>query len=158
MHSQREELIHELKDRGCSIKPEILLDLSFGKGAIRRAMDNYWGGSAEPLVPKAFADAAVETGKAAEVKPKPYHGYYFSVLQAQGPNAEGGRHNYMVKDSMIGGFGLVAWPAHYGVSGVHTFIVNQNGLIYEKDLGNPTASLSTTVTSYDPDKSWTRVQ
>src|ERR1039457_6084503 len=118
----------------------------------------YWGGSAEPLVPKAFADAAVETGKAAEVKPKPYHGYYFRVLQAQGPNAEGGRHNYMVKDSMIGGFGLVAWPAHYGVSGVHTFIVNQNGVIYEKDLGNPTASLSTTVTSYDPDKSWARVQ
>jgi hypothetical protein len=118
----------------------------------------YWGGGAEPLVPKAFADAAVETGKAAEVKPKPYHGYYFRVLQAQGPNAEGGRHNYMVKDSMIGGFGLVAWPAHYGVSGVHTFIVNQNGVIYEKDLGNPTTSLSTTVTSYDPDKSWTRVQ
>jgi hypothetical protein len=118
----------------------------------------YWGGSAEPLVPKAFADAAVETGQGAAVKPKPYHGYYFRVLRAQGPNAEGGRHNYMVKDSMIGGFGLVAWPAHYGLSGVHTFIVNQNGVIYEKDLGNPATSLSTTVTSYDPDKSWTRVQ
>jgi hypothetical protein len=122
-------------------------------------LDNlYGGGSAEPLVPKAFADAAVETGKGAEAKPKPYHGYYFRVLRAQGPNAEGGRHNYMVKESMIGGFGLVAWPAHYGVSGVHTFMVNQNGVIYEKDLGNPAASLSTSVTSYDPDKSWTRVQ
>jgi hypothetical protein len=118
----------------------------------------YWGASAAPLVPKAFADAAVETGNGAAGRPKPYHGYYFRVLQAQGPNAEGGRHNYMVKDSMIGGFGLVAWPAHYGVSGVHTFIVNQNGAIYEKDLGNPAASLSTTVTSYDPDKSWTHVQ
>jgi hypothetical protein len=91
-------------------------------------------------------------------KPKPYHGYYFRVLHAQGPNAEGGRHNYMVKDSMIGGFGLVAWPAHYGVTGVHTFIVNQDGVIYEKDLGNPATSLSTTVVSYDPDKSWTRVE
>jgi hypothetical protein len=122
-------------------------------------LDNlYWGGSAEPLVPKAFADAAVETGKGAEAKPKPYHGYYFRILRAQGPNAKGGRHNYMVKDSMIGGFGLVAWPAHYGVTGVHTFIVNQNGVIYEKDLGNPATNLSTTVTSYDPDKSWTRVQ
>lgn len=122
-------------------------------------LDNlYGGGSAEPLVPKAFADAAVETGKGAEAKPKPYHGYYFRVLRAQGPNAEGGRHNYMVKESMIGGFGLVAWPAHYGVSGVHTFMVNQNGVIYEKDLGTPAASLSTTVISYDPDKSWTRVQ
>ena len=122
-------------------------------------LDSLYGGeSAAPLVPKAFADAAVETGKGAEVKPKPYHGYYFRTLQAQGPNAEGGRHNYVVKDSMIGGFGLVAWPAHYGVSGVHTFIVNQDGIIYERDLGNPTTSLSTTVTSYDPDKSWTRVQ
>jgi len=120
--------------------------------------DRLYGESAAPLVPKAFADAEVATGKGGEAKPKPYHGYYFRVLQAQGPNAEGGRHNYVVKDSMIGGFGLVAWPAHYGVSGVHTFIVNQDGIIYERDLGNPTTSLSTTVTSYDPDKSWTRVQ
>ncbi len=118
----------------------------------------YWGESAAPLVPKAFADAEVGTGKGGGANPKAYHGYYFRVLQAQGPNAEGGRHNYVVKDSMIGGFGLVAWPAHYGVSGVHTFIVNQDGIIYEKDLGNPGTSLSTTVTSYDPDKSWTRVQ
>jgi hypothetical protein len=110
------------------------------------------------MVPKAFADAAVETAKGTAAKPKPYHGYYFRVLQAQGPNAEGGRHNYMVKDSMIGGFGLVAWPARYGVTGVHTFIVNQDGIIYEKDLGTPATSLSTTVVSYDPDKSWTRVE
>jgi hypothetical protein len=118
----------------------------------------YWGGSAEPLVPKAFADAAVEAGKGAEARPKPYHGYYFRVLRAQGPNAAGGRHSFVVKDSMIGGFGLVAWPAHYGVSGIHTFMVNQDGAIYEKDLGNPVAATSTTVVSYDPDKSWTRVQ
>jgi hypothetical protein len=109
-------------------------------------------------VPKEFADAAVETAKGTAVKPKPYHGYYFRILHAQGPNAEGGRHNYMVKDSMIGGFGLVAWPARYGITGVHTFIVNQDGVVYEKDLGNPATSLSTTVTSYDPDKSWKRVE
>jgi len=116
-------------------------------------------GQADTLsVPKAFADAAVETGKGTTAKPKPYHGYYFRILRAQGPNAQGGRHNYMVKDSMIGGFGLVAWPARYGVTGVHTFIVNQDGVVYEKDLGNPAASLSTTVTSYDPDKSWMRVE
>ena len=118
----------------------------------------YRGESAEPLVPKAFADAEAETEKGGEAQPKPYHGYYFRVLQAQGPNAAGGKHNYVVKDSMIGGFGLVAWPAHYGVSGVRTFIVNQDGIIYEKDLGNPRTSLSTSVSSYDPDKSWTRVQ
>jgi len=109
-------------------------------------------------VPEAFAHAEVENEKGTAAKLKPYHGYYFRVLRAQGPNADGGRHNYMVKDSMIGGFGLVAWPARYGVTGVHTFIVNQEGVIYEKDLGNPATNRSTTVTSYDPDKSWTRVE
>jgi hypothetical protein len=117
----------------------------------------YWEGDSEALVPKGFADAAVETGRAA-ANLTPYHGYYFRVLKAQGPNAKGGQHNYMVKDSMIGGFGLVAFPAHYGVSGIHTFIVNHDGVIYEKDLGNPATSASTTVTRYDPDKSWTRVE
>jgi hypothetical protein len=116
----------------------------------------YWEGNSESLVPKGFADAAVETGRAAAVKP--YHGYYFRVLKAQGPNAEGGQHNYVVKDWMIGGFGLVAFPANYGASGIHTFIVNQDGAIYEKDLGNPATSASTAVTRYDPDKSWTRVE
>ncbi len=118
----------------------------------------YWEGDSEALVPKGFAEAAVEPGRAAAAKLKPYHGYYFRVLKAQGPNAEEGQHNYVVKDSMIGGFGLVAFPAHYGLSGIHTFIVNQDGVIYEKDLGNPATSASTTVTRYDPDKSWTRVE
>lgn len=118
----------------------------------------YWEGNSESLVPKGFAEAAVETAHASSAKLKPYHGYYFRVLKAQGPNAEGGQHNYMVKDSMIGGFGLVGFPAHYGTSGVHTFIVNHDGVIYEKDLGNPATSTATTVTRYDPDKSWTRVE
>ena len=100
----------------------------------------------------------METGRAAAANLKPYHGYYFRVLKAQGPNAEGGQHNYIVKDSMIGGFGLVAFPAYYGVSGIHTFIVNQDGVIYEKDLGNARTSTATTVTSYDPDKSWRQVE
>jgi hypothetical protein len=118
----------------------------------------YWEGNSESLVPKGFADAAAETGRTASAGLKPYHGYYFRVLKAQGPNAEGGQHNYVVKDWMIGGFGLVAFPAHYGVSGIRSFIVNQDGAIYEKDLGNLAASASTAVSRYDPDKSWTRVE
>ena len=118
----------------------------------------YWEGNSESLVPEGFAEAAVETGRTAAANLKPYHGYYFRVLKAQGPNAEGGQHNYIVKDLMIGGFGLVAFPAHYGASGIHTFIVNQDGVIYEKDLGNAPTSAATTVTSYDPDKSWKRVE
>jgi hypothetical protein len=116
----------------------------------------YWEGNSQSLVPKGFADAAVETGPAGARKP--YHGYYFRVLKAQGPNAAEGQHNYIVKDLMIGGFALVAFPAHYGISGIHTFIVNQDGFIYEKDLGNQTAGAATAVTRYDPDKSWKRVE
>jgi hypothetical protein len=112
----------------------------------------YWDGP-KPLVPKAFAQAEVEK---ATSKAKPYHGYYFRVLKAQGPSSPGGEHNYLVKNgkeiALIGGFGLVAWPAQYGASGIHTFIVSADGVVFEKDLkGAP-------VDVFDPDASWHRVQ
>jgi hypothetical protein len=114
----------------------------------------YFDGSGS-LAPKRFAEAEVRPGN---TKPKPYHGYYFHVLTAQGPNAAGGPHQYVVKGAhMMGGFGLVAWPAEYGVTGIHTFIVNQDGIVYEKDLGRSAASLTIPVKSFDPDKSWKRV-
>jgi hypothetical protein len=103
----------------------------------------------EPDVPKDFVAA---TGSA----PKPYHGYLFAVLKSQGADSRGGRHDYMVKESMVGGIALVAWPAQYGVSGVHTFIVNQDGTVYEKDMGTP-AHAGPPVTSYNPDPSWKTV-
>jgi hypothetical protein len=109
--------------------------------------------SASEDVPKEFAEAA------GAHPTRPYHGYYFRVLTEQGPNAPGGQHSYILDKSksqgMIGGFALVAWPAQYGVTGVHTFLVNQDGIVYEKDRGAQTA---TPVTSYDPDASWTPVQ
>lgn len=117
----------------------------------------YWEGNSDSLVPKGFAEAALD-GRESTANRRPYHGYYFRVLKGQGPNAEAGAHDYTVKDAMIGGFALVAFPARYGESGIHTFIVNQDGVIYEKDLGNPAAGVATTVTRYDPDKSWTRVE
>jgi hypothetical protein len=101
----------------------------------------------EPNVPKEFVAAS---GPAA----KPYHGYLFAVLKSQGPDSAGGRHNYVVKNAMLGGFALVAWPAQYGVSGVHTFIVNQDGVVFEKDLG---AHAAAPVTIYNPDQSWRTV-
>jgi hypothetical protein len=82
---------------------------------------------------------------------RPYHGYYFKALKGQGPHAPGGQHSYMVGKAVIGGFALVAWPANYGVTGIHTFIVSQDGMVYEKDRGARPAS---PVTSYDPDPSW----
>jgi len=114
----------------------------------------YQPGASPELVPQAFADAAMETpGR----KAKPYHGYYFHVLTEQGPNAPGGPHKYVAGQFMIGGFALVAWPAQYGVTGVHTFIVNQDNSVYEKDLGPQTPSLAPALVRYDPDSSWTPV-
>jgi len=99
-------------------------------------------------VPKEFAEAAGPNPT------RPYHGYYFRVLKQQGPNAIGGQHPYVLGKSMIGGFALVAWPATYGVAGIHTFMVNQNGVVYEKDRG---ARSATPPTSFDPDATWTPV-
>ncbi len=106
------------------------------------------------LEPQVLKDFAAATGATA----KPYHGYVFAVLKSQGPSSPGGRHDYVVssqkKSSMMGGFALVAWPAVYGVTGVHTFIVNQDGLVYEKDLG---AHAGAPVATYNPDASWRTV-
>jgi hypothetical protein len=114
----------------------------------------YQAGASQELVPEGFADAAVETpGR----KAKPYHGYYFRVLREQGPSAPGGPHKYVAGKFMIGGFALVAWPAQYGVTGVHTFIVNQDATVYEKDLGLQTSALAPALVRYDPDSSWTPV-
>ena len=113
----------------------------------------YWEGQTHSLVPKSFAGAA-EAAAAAGRKMEPYHGYYYRILKAQGPDAEGGAANYVVKGEMIGGFALVAWPAEYGASGVKTFIVNHKGIVYEKDLGPSTATLARQITVFNPDKTW----
>jgi hypothetical protein len=89
--------------------------------------------------------------------PQPFHGYYFRILTKQGPHASGGELDYVVNGKMIGGFALVAYPAEYGNSGVMTFIVNHAGTVYQKNLGPDTAELAKRITSFDPDKSWTKV-
>jgi len=88
-------------------------------------------------------------------KNEPYHGYYYKVLTAQGPSAPLGAMDFVVQGHMIGGFALVAWPAKYRVTGVKTFMVGANGVVYEKDLGANTATLAAAITKYDPDKTWT---
>jgi hypothetical protein len=86
--------------------------------------------------------------------PNPYHGYYFKILKCQGKHAPGGKYDYVINGNMIGGFALVAWPATYGESGIMTFIVNQQGRVYQKDLGAKTAKLASTMSRYDPDATW----
>lgn len=107
----------------------------------------------ESPVAEAMAEAAAQ-GYDVSGKPAPFHGYYFRILTAQGPDASGGARNYIVSNYMIGGFGLIAWPAQYGSSGIKTFIVNQDGVVYEKDLGPNTPALAKQITAYNPDKSW----
>ena len=90
--------------------------------------------------------------------PAPFHGYYYKILTAQGSNAPGGSFEYMVKGNLVGGFGVVAYPATYGNSGVMTFIVNHDGVVYQKNLGNNTTQAAQAMTKFDPDKSWTKVE
>jgi hypothetical protein len=104
-----------------------------------------------------LAAAANAEGYKAGSGPQPYHGYYYRVLTKQGATAPGGALDYIVKDKMIGGFALVAYPAEHGNSGVMTFIVNHDGTVYQKDLGERTESIVKTMTSFDPDKSWKKV-
>ncbi|QDF37134.1 DUF2950 domain-containing protein [Bradyrhizobium symbiodeficiens] len=105
-----------------------------------------------PLV----AEASAEGYKPGE-RLAPYHGYYFRILKGQGSDAPGGALNYVVKGKMIGGFGLIAWPAEYGNSGVMTFVVNHAGTVYEKDLGARTDFIAPRTTLFDPDQTWKKV-
>jgi hypothetical protein len=91
-------------------------------------------------------------------KPGPYHGYQYRMLTAQGKDAAGGAYSYLVKDRMMGGFAVVAYPEKYGVSGVKTFVVNHDGVVYEKDLGAGTAAAAAAMKAYNPDKTWQKVQ
>jgi hypothetical protein len=109
-----------------------------------------------PLVVKAVSEGY--GGKAGTGKPEPFHGYFFRMLKAQGANAPGGQYDYEVKGRLVGGFAAVAWPAKYGVSGVMTFIVNHDGVVYEKDLGPNTESAAKKMTRFDPDKTWKKAQ
>ena len=116
----------------------------------------YWpvkaGEAASPLGPL-VADAAAETGR----KPGSYHGYSYRILTAQGPQAAGGARNYIEQGNMTGGFGFLAWPASYGRTGIMSFMVNQDGTVYEKNLGPGTAGASTRLQTFNPDATWRKV-
>jgi Protein of unknown function (DUF2950) len=123
----------------------------------------YWevkaGEAQSPLGPL-FA-AAQEKGyssKAAGGKPLPYYGYYYRILKGQGKDAPGGAYDYVVRGKMIGGFALVAYPAKYASSGVMTFIVNQDGVVYQKDLGKNTEKTALAMKLFNPDSTWKKVK
>jgi hypothetical protein len=107
------------------------------------------------LVAQAAEDEHPLDTKAAN--PSTFHGYYFKILTEQGPAAPGGAKSYVVNGDMSAGFALVAWPAQYDVTGVMTFIANHDGIVYQKDLGPDTESVARSMTRYNPDHSWRRV-
>ncbi|HEY1849274.1 MAG TPA: DUF2950 domain-containing protein [Opitutaceae bacterium] len=123
----------------------------------------YWPASAGdeqsplgPLVAQARAEGY--TGKTAEGEPQPFHGYRFKILDAQGQAAPGGAYGYVINGNMVAGFALVAYPAHWGESGVMTFIVNQSGRVYQRNLGGDSAAIASAMTEFNPDSDWKLVE
>ena len=117
----------------------------------------YWksvDGEAPSPVGPFIAQAAAEGYRAAAGTNPAYHGYQYRSLYRQTRRAKGGALEYFVDGELVNGFGLVAWPATYGVSGVMTFIVNQDGVVYQKDLGAETAKVVDGMQAFDPDSSW----
>lgn len=110
-----------------------------------------------PLVAKAQLEGYKVSGKR-DGDETGYHGYVYRMLYGQGKNAAEGTRDYIVNDRKIGGFALIATPVAYGVSGVMTFIVNQDGVVYEKDLGPDSRTKAATIRLFDPDSSWRKVQ
>lgn len=107
-----------------------------------------------PLVAEAAAEGYTKKGGT----PVPYHGYYFKLLGAQGPDAPGGAFSYIVNGNMVAGYALLAWPAEYGNTGIMSFVVNSNGTIYEKDFGEKTAEIAAAMNAYNPDATWKRAK
>ncbi|HVO98386.1 MAG TPA: DUF2950 domain-containing protein [Bryobacteraceae bacterium] len=118
-------------------------------GLAWRNADGTWGGAMGAAVAQALEEGYGDKGK-------PFHGYYFKVLKGQGPDAALGQLDYIVGGAMIGGFALAAAPADYRVSGVYTFIVSYDGVVYQKDLGPDSVKIFKTMELYNPDRSWNR--
>lgn len=110
------------------------------------------------LVAAARAEGYGPKGDGSVSKHAPYHGYYFKILTRQGAHAPGGKYNYIINGHMIAGYAIIAYPDKWGSSGVMTFIVNQQGRVYEKNLGSKTSQIAGTITEYNPDPSWKLVK
>jgi hypothetical protein len=119
----------------------------------------YWP-TAEGEVPSPLGDLAAKAsaeGYKVGQTPIPYYGYFYRILKRQGAGAPGGAYDYVVKGKMIGGFALIAYPAQYGNSGIMTFMVNHDGVVFQKDLGPDTAAFARKFDAFAPDQTWTKV-
>jgi hypothetical protein len=111
-----------------------------------------------PLIAQAHVEGYHHTAKMLNDEQAPYHGYYFKILTSQGKHAPGGAYDYIINGHMIAGFALIAWPAQWGDTGVMTFIVNQEGKVYQKNLGSSSFDIAQDMTTYAPNDTWTPIQ
>ncbi len=120
-------------------------------GLAWQAADGTWEGPVGEAIARVIAEGYSD-------RSQPFHGYYYKVLKGQGPAAPMGAMDFMVEGAMIGGFALVAAPAEYGVTGIQTFIVSWEGVVYQKDVGDQTLETFRTMELYNPDSTWTAVE
>jgi hypothetical protein len=122
----------------------------------------YWpvskGEPESPMGPLVASAALEKSSQQPAGDPTPYYGYFYRILTAQGPDAPGGAKSYVVNGKLTEGFALIAYPAQYHSTGVMTFIVNQDGVVYQQDLGDQTGELASHITAYNPDNSWRAAQ
>ena len=149
VEAQHEYAAEKHDDAKCNQYAQVILS-SAGKhdGLTWQNADGTWGGPVGPEVAKALQEGySVERGK-------PFHGYFFKVLKGQGKDAPMGEMDFVVGGAMIGGFAMAAAPAQYKVTGVMTFLVGPDGVVYEKDLGPDTTKTFEAMDRYNPDKTW----
>jgi Protein of unknown function (DUF2950) len=151
--AQKQYFAHPPGDLPKQFAQKLVSDEGRHDGLYWHGADNEFDSPINPLIAEAY-----EEGPKDQVgDPVPYNGYFFRILTSQGRHAPGGAKNYVGGGKMIAGFAFVAYPAEYRSSGVKTFIVNESGTVYEKDLGPNTTKLAKAMTAYDPDSTWHKV-
>jgi hypothetical protein len=154
------QLVYASKDRDADgvkeFAQKILSDDGKQNGLFWNASKH--GGDTSPIGPLAATATGEGYKRGQPGKALPYHGYFFRVLKKQGKHAPGGKKDYVVDGNMTKGFAFLAYPADYGSSGIMTFLINRNGILFQKDLGEKTEKLASEINSYDPDDSWTVVK
>lgn len=156
VEAQREYFTRKKQETGTGFYAEHLVSTAGRQDGL------YWpappGGPESPLGPLVAEAEEGYPGERVNGKPIPYQGYYFRILKVQGPNAQGGAKDYVQSGRMTGGFALIAWPAGYASSGIMSFEVNQDGAVFQKDLGHDTGQAAATITRFDPDLTWARIE
>jgi hypothetical protein len=154
------ELVYASRDRdGDGVNeftPKFFSDPGTQDGLFWKAAEH--GGEASPIGPLAATASEQGYKRGGENKPTPYHGYFFRVLSKQGKNAPGGAKDYEANGNLTKGFAVLAHPADYGSSGVMTFLINRNGILFQNDLGEDTEKIASRINSFDPDDTWTVVK